>query len=362
MIKLVVLTTLFAAICALGIQQGWNTGVPCDEPQGYFTKNNKSCDAYYVCHRGFWYEGRCPEPYWFNEENQGCDYQWNVDCEEDSETTTKEVTTSGSTKSDEGTGSPGETTESHPEPTKPEETTTISTEESTTISSEETTTISSEESTTKSSEESTTKSSEESTTHSTEETTTPSTTTTEAPDVNLDDFCAEGFLGALPHPFKCSYFILCFDGTAVERFCGDDLHYSAREKTCMPIDEANCVLDGTACPKENDPENIKVILNEYDCRGFYICFSQSPIPAYCGRGTHWNQAKETCELEAVSKCEPLPPPYPGYKNDEVECPTDDGEHLLPHPREKGKWFLCKDGKPSLLDYSGKSELEMVESV
>lgn len=142
-------------------------------------------------------------------------------------------------------------------------------------------------------------------------TTTPTSTTTETtfsstllpPSNDYDKYCQPNELHSIPHPFDCNLFILCFNGTAIERYCAEGLHYSVKDSTCLTPREAQCVSDGTICPSINDVNDIVVIENVYDCNSFYMCFNGSPVPIKCAPGQHWSQAKGTCVLEQNSECQ-----------------------------------------------------------
>lgn len=125
--------------------------------------------------------------------------------------------------------------------------------------------------------------------------------TTKDPE-DYDRYCKSIRLGVLPHPKDCHKLIVCFENIAVEHHCGDGLHFSARHGTCLKIEEAECTTDNTVCSKDNDPENIIVIANPYDCRGFFMCFDHKAQPYVCSKGQHWNQSQKTCILEENSSC------------------------------------------------------------
>lgn len=134
--------------------------------------------------------------------------------------------------------------------------------------------------------------------------TTASPTSTALPPSNeFDKYCQPNKLHSIPHPFNCNHFILCFNGTAIERYCAEELHYSAKHDTCLKPREAQCISDGTICPESNDVNDIVVVENIYDCSSFYICFNGSPVPIQCAHGQHWSQEKGTCVLEENSNCQ-----------------------------------------------------------
>lgn len=306
--SLVIFIVALAAICSIvsADEVPQNTTAPCpSEYEGYFYPSTKACSEYLICFDGFWFEATCPNELWFNPEINACDLPEYVNCSIDPLPTTESSTTMITT-----TTVPITTTTPQPTTTTVPPTTSQSTDPSTTSSSSETTTE----------------------------------------DEGLNKYCPIGVVSALPHPYDCNKFILCFDGTAVERSCGEDLHFSARLKTCALISEANCVLDGTVCPELDDVENIVTVANDYNCQSFYICFKGAPIPAYCGNFTHWNQQQQTCILEERSSCTALSPPYPELESDEMSCKKP-GYYVLPHPRDEGKYFFCVDGSPVLTDFN-----------
>ncbi|XP_035787624.1 peritrophin-44-like [Anopheles albimanus] len=53
----------------------------CDNiPDGRFINDFTACDGFYTCFRGEAFPGTCPEGYYFNEEEQLCDFNWRVKC------------------------------------------------------------------------------------------------------------------------------------------------------------------------------------------------------------------------------------------------------------------------------------------
>nr|XP_029713040.1 peritrophin-44-like isoform X1 [Aedes albopictus] len=49
-------------------------------PDGFFVNDFTACDAFFTCIRQTPVPGRCPEGFYFNENNQMCDNPWNVIC------------------------------------------------------------------------------------------------------------------------------------------------------------------------------------------------------------------------------------------------------------------------------------------
>lgn len=106
----------------------------------------------------------------------------------------------------------------------------------------------------------------------------------------------------MPHPKTCHNFILCFEYKAVVHYCGEGLHFSPRDHTCKRIEEAVCTVDDTLCNADNDPNNIIVTSNPYDCQSFFLCFDHKAMQFSCAEGQHWNQDLKTCVLEKNSDC------------------------------------------------------------
>ncbi|XP_050094298.1 peritrophin-1-like [Anopheles aquasalis] len=49
-------------------------------PDGRFINDFTACDGFFTCFRGEPFPGTCPEGYFFNEEEQLCDFDWRVKC------------------------------------------------------------------------------------------------------------------------------------------------------------------------------------------------------------------------------------------------------------------------------------------
>ncbi|XP_062564148.1 protein obstructor-E-like [Armigeres subalbatus] len=49
-------------------------------PDGFFANDFRECEAFFTCVRQTAVPGRCPDGFHFNEEEQKCDYPWNVVC------------------------------------------------------------------------------------------------------------------------------------------------------------------------------------------------------------------------------------------------------------------------------------------
>lgn len=302
-----------------------NTTAPCPiEYEGKFVPSSLACEDYLICYLGFWFEVSCPDGFWFQPKDGSCDYPSNVEC------FIQQSTTEGT-----ATPPPSTTSSAWVSSTTGVETTTTARPSSTTTPQTSTTDLPS--------------SIVSSSTANPTSTTNPWTSTPSEPE-DLDKYCPPGVVAVLPHPNVCQKFILCFDGVAVERSCGDQLHFSARQRTCTLISEANCVLDGTVCPAIDDVDNIVTVANDYDCKGFFICFKGASILAFCGNYTHWDQQQQTCVLAERKQCTALTPPYPGLENDSMTCDKP-GYYVLPHPRDAGKYFFCVDGNPVLTDFN-----------
>ncbi|XP_063710069.1 uncharacterized protein LOC134838461 [Culicoides brevitarsis] len=180
-------------------------------------------------------------------------------------------------------------------------------------------------------------------------TTTTNEPSTSNPSNEFDKFCKPDTLHSIPHPFNCNLFILCFNGTAIERFCDDGLHYSAKDSVCLAPREAKCIADGTICPKTNDVNDIVVVENIYDCNSFYMCFNGSPVPIQCGPNQHWNQEKGTCVLEENSNCKAIEYPFPNLNFKHATCQTS-GSYFVPQQGQESI-LLCNNGVPTFIDYS-----------
>lgn len=81
MYKIICLSVFFffTGLVASEIQH-FRTDKPCDVPQRLFFAHNRTCDGYYFCLQGIWYEGFCRQMYSFTEEKQMCDWKERVDC------------------------------------------------------------------------------------------------------------------------------------------------------------------------------------------------------------------------------------------------------------------------------------------
>lgn len=203
--------------------------------------------------------------------------------------------------------------------------------------------------------------------------TSPPTTSppsTSPPSTNeFDKYCKPNELHSIPHPYKCNNFLLCFNGTAVERWCAEDLHFSAKHETCLPPREAHCIADGTICPEVNDVNDIIVLENVYDCNSFYMCFNGSPIPIQCAPGQHWNQEKETCVLQQNSNCQviivftsfsltttfffkAIEYLFPDLNINHATCHAT-GTYLVPQHTDGTAFVLCDNGVASILNFSAQ---------
>lgn len=119
---------------------------------------------------------------------------------------------------------------------------------------------------------------------------------------------------------------------------------------------------------------------------YYICYSGNRELQYCASGTHWNQERQRCERPEDAQCEVMfkqlfryayfvvtkmlllhqlyttvPPTDetedPTDETEEptdptedpviIECPDEDGIHLIPHPLICQNFFICSRNTPPL---------------
>ena len=120
-----------------------------------------------------------------------------------------------------------------------------------------------------------------------------------------DDFeeCPETGVKSISHPTECEKYVLCVGGTRIKRTCGAGLHFSRELRNCVQPSIAQCEESKYSCPEEDDLNELVFLPNTEDCSKYYVCFGGEPIPLRCGEGLHWSPEEQSCINKGKAKCE-----------------------------------------------------------
>lgn len=230
-------------------------------PNGRFIADRpRGCDAYIQCIYGIGIKGKCPSPFYFNELKQLCDYRSNVDCRDNSTTTTLRPDTT--TSHDHSTTEEWENTTGHDHSTTDQWNTTTGHDESTTGDWE--------------------------------------TTTWDTP--TPPSVCNADGAYVIPHHKLCSKYILCFDGVPNERQCAPNLHFSPYINKCIRKSMALCTLEYPVCPSHDNPHNPTFYPHPYICNKYFMCYHGELIHLECSENNVWDKEMNWCTPNPTKPC------------------------------------------------------------
>lgn len=120
-----------------------------------------------------------------------------------------------------------------------------------------------------------------------------------------DDFeeCPETGVKSISHPYDCERYVLCVGGSRIKRTCGPGLHFSREFRNCVQPGIARCEESKYSCPEKDDIDELVFLPNTEDCSKYYVCFDGEPIPLTCGDGLHWSVNEQSCIKKGKAKCE-----------------------------------------------------------
>ncbi|XP_055610304.1 probable chitinase 10 [Uranotaenia lowii] len=112
-----------------------------------------------------------------------------------------------------------------------------------------------------------------------------------------------------PHPDCTKYYICTFEGNKLEQNCPATLHWSQSNGYCDHPELAQCVpgvmaveiTDATTekpkqCPLNSVPQDPPVYLpHENDCAKYYVCDHGVPVEMNCPAPLLWNAPKDVCD-------------------------------------------------------------------
>ena len=333
---------------------------------GAFISHPTNCNKWIWCFNGKASEGSCPDEFYFNGEDQTCDFPENVECPWETSTPTISTTVIDTTPI-----APETTTTIIPE-TSPEipitttilpdtttteiiSTTPVLPETSTTEFPEiSTTTILPETSTTTVPETTTTVITEPSTTAIVPDTTTtmvPETTTTMIPDptttttiipetttINPDAFnpCEGQPPGTfVPSLTRCSGWFHCAYGVATEGDCRPGLHFDPIRQVCDFPDKVKCTIV-ELCNGVFDRE---FIADPTNCQGWYRCEAEQAFHGSCPDGFNFSEEKQFCDYPENVVCSAcINVPDGAFVKDPINC---QGFYLC--RSGISTWGSCTDG-------------------
>lgn len=115
--------------------------------------------------------------------------------------------------------------------------------------------------------------------------------------------CPESGVKSISHPYNCEKYVLCVGGTRIKRNCAPGLHFSRNLRQCTTPSDAECKDQKFTCPEEDNLDQLVFLPNTEDCSRYYVCFGGEPIPLTCGDGLHWSMEENTCLKESKANCE-----------------------------------------------------------
>ncbi|XP_017059382.1 uncharacterized protein LOC108100140 [Drosophila ficusphila] len=153
--------------------------------------------------------------------------------------------------------------------------------------------------------------------------------------------CTEGSLE--PEPSDCTKFKVCTGGKYVTKSCDDGDYWNNKTKVCEK-DNGQCNGNGSNCTEgviEEDPNN---------CAGYLICSNGSLVEKQCADGAYFNNSTQTCIPDEKGVClnctegtlEPEPSDCTKYKvctgGKYVTKSCDDGDYW------NNQTKLCEEDK------------------
>lgn len=95
------------------------------------------------------------------------------------------------------------------------------------------------------------------------------------------------------------------------------------------------------CPSTDDPLNPIFHPHPYDCSKYFMCFNGSAIPRECYDGLLWSVENEWCDYPENVSCDLniLPTPPPPFCSDWILCPSS-GFGYLPNFNLCHRYFEC----------------------
>ena len=145
--------------------------------------------------------------------------------------------------------------------------------------------------------------------------------------------CPDDGIKQISHPDNCEKYILCVNGMRIKRNCAPGFHFSRQFRSCVDPDIAECEGSELLCPAEDDLDDLVFLPSKEDCAKYYVCFGGEPLPLRCADGLHWSVEAQTCLAKKDAGCE----------DDGIEqCPKE-GIETISHPYNCEKYILCVGG-------------------
>lgn len=96
----------------------------------------------------------------------------------------------------------------------------------------------------------------------------------------------------------------------------------------------------------------EIILTEFLARThlfsrYFSCKKGKYSVNECPNGLHYNAARERCDTPAIAKCPIVTVKVVEMGDIEIVCPKN-GSHFLPHMLDCAKYYVCYNGKSSLM--------------
>ncbi|KAH8296295.1 hypothetical protein KR054_004309 [Drosophila jambulina] len=120
--------------------------------------------------------------------------------------------------------------------------------------------------------------------------------------------CTEGQVKI--DPADCAGYLVCSNGSFVNKKCGDNAYFNNKTLTCTPDTDGVC-LNCTEGSTQPDPSG--------DCTQYQLCSGGKYVTLSCGAGQYWNSTEQKCLADDNGQCRPSSCTEGQVKVDPTDC-------------------------------------------